>query len=62
MASPIVRKAPRPFGVSRSSVLLVDPAAEEEQLATARLTVVTDEEGRLCTVHKPGQEIAASVS
>ncbi|XP_019727949.1 exosome complex component RRP43 [Hippocampus comes] len=42
------------FCIFDDSVLLVDPAAEEEQLATARLTVVTDEEGRLCGVHKPG--------
>lgn len=37
------------------SILIVDPTAEEESLSTAQLTVVTDEEGRLCTVHKPGQ-------
>lgn len=38
----------------RSSILIVDPTAEEESLSTAQLTVVTDEEGRLCAVHKPG--------
>ncbi|KTF81685.1 hypothetical protein cypCar_00032483, partial [Cyprinus carpio] len=32
----------------------VDPTAEEESLSTALLTVVTDEEDRLCAVHKPG--------
>ncbi|XP_067348317.1 exosome complex component RRP43 isoform X2 [Channa argus] len=36
------------------SILIVDPTAEEESLSTAQLTVVTDEEGRLCSVHKPG--------
>ena len=39
----------------RSSVLIVDPTGEEERLSTAQLTVVTDEDGRLCSVHKPGQ-------
>lgn len=39
-----------------SSILIVDPTAEEESLSTAQLTVVTDEEGRLCAVHKPGQK------
>lgn len=38
-----------------SSILIVDPSAEEESLSTARLTVVTDEGDRLCAVHKPGQ-------
>lgn len=38
-----------------SSILIVDPSAEEESLSTAQLTVVTDEEDRLCAVHKPGQ-------
>ncbi|KAG8007988.1 Exosome complex component RRP43, partial [Nibea albiflora] len=36
------------------SILIVDPTAEEESLTTSQLTVVTDEEGRLCAVHKPG--------
>lgn len=39
-----------------SSILIVDPTSEEESLSTAQLTVVTDEEGRLCSVHKPGQK------
>ncbi len=38
-----------------SSVIIVDPTAEEESLSTALLTVVTDEEHRLCAVHKPGE-------
>ncbi|XP_061608333.1 exosome complex component RRP43 isoform X2 [Phyllopteryx taeniolatus] len=42
------------FCVFDESILMADPTAEEEQLATARLTVVTDEEGRLCSMHKPG--------
>lgn len=33
---------------------MVDPTDEEESLATAQLTVVTDEEERLCCLHKPG--------
>ncbi|XP_057676716.1 exosome complex component RRP43 [Corythoichthys intestinalis] len=42
------------FCVFDRSILLADPTAEEERLATARVTLVTDEEGRLCSVHKPG--------
>ncbi|PWA23139.1 hypothetical protein CCH79_00002315 [Gambusia affinis] len=42
------------FCVFDDSILIVDPTAEEESLSTAHLTVVTDEEGRLCSVHKPG--------
>ncbi|XP_061658902.1 exosome complex component RRP43 [Syngnathoides biaculeatus] len=42
------------FCVFDNSIFMADPTAEEEQLATARLTVVTDEEGHLCSVHKPG--------
>lgn len=37
-----------------STLLIVDPTAEEEDLATGTVTIVTDEEGRLCSVHKPG--------
>ncbi|XP_042305688.1 exosome complex component RRP43 [Sceloporus undulatus] len=36
------------------TVMVVDPTAEEEDLATGVITVVTDEEGKLCSVHKPG--------
>uniref|UniRef100_A0A3Q2Q603 Exosome complex component RRP43 n=1 Tax=Fundulus heteroclitus TaxID=8078 RepID=A0A3Q2Q603_FUNHE len=42
------------FCVFDDSILIVDPTDEEENLATAHLTVVTDEDGRLCSVHKPG--------
>lgn len=42
------------FAVFDNSILIVDPTAEEESLSTAKLTVVTDEEDRLCSVHKPG--------
>ncbi|KAG7269973.1 hypothetical protein CRUP_021828 [Coryphaenoides rupestris] len=42
------------FCVFDDSVLIVDPTAEEERLSTAQLTVVTDEEDRLCSLHKPG--------
>ncbi|XP_032389608.1 exosome complex component RRP43 [Etheostoma spectabile] len=42
------------FCVFDDSILIVDPTAEEESLSTAHLTVVTDDEDRLCVVHKPG--------
>ncbi|XP_030602630.1 exosome complex component RRP43 [Archocentrus centrarchus] len=42
------------FCVFDDSILIVDPTAEEESLSTAQLTVVTDEDERLCCVHKPG--------
>ncbi|XP_076026720.1 exosome complex component RRP43 [Genypterus blacodes] len=42
------------FCVFDDSILVVDPTAEEESLCSAQLTVVTDEEERLCSVHKPG--------
>ncbi|XP_037543902.1 exosome complex component RRP43 [Nematolebias whitei] len=42
------------FCVFDDSVLIVDPTSEEESLSTARLTVVTDEDDRLCSLHKPG--------
>lgn len=38
----------------KSSLVIVDPTAEEEDLATGALTIVTDEEGNLCSVYKPG--------
>uniref|UniRef100_A0A8K9UKW5 Exoribonuclease phosphorolytic domain-containing protein n=1 Tax=Oncorhynchus mykiss TaxID=8022 RepID=A0A8K9UKW5_ONCMY len=37
-----------------SSILVVDPTAEEESLCTSTITVVTDEEEGLCAPHKPG--------
>uniref|UniRef100_A0A8D3B9L0 Exosome complex component RRP43 n=1 Tax=Scophthalmus maximus TaxID=52904 RepID=A0A8D3B9L0_SCOMX len=51
-----IRKHPvaTSFCIFDDSILIVDPTAEEESLATAQLTVVTDEEDRLCSVHKPG--------
>lgn len=36
------------------SLLIVDPTGEEEHLATGTLTIVRDEEGRLCCLHRPG--------
>ncbi|XP_028568453.2 exosome complex component RRP43 [Podarcis muralis] len=39
------------------TVILVDPTAEEEDLATGNLTIVTDEEGKLCSVYKPGGSV-----
>ncbi|XP_027530307.1 exosome complex component RRP43-like [Neopelma chrysocephalum] len=53
----IIRKHPvaTSFAVFDDTVLIVDPTAEEEEdLATGTVTIVTDEEGRLCSVHKPG--------
>lgn len=43
-----------PFIALCRSIVIVDPTAEEESLLTAQLTVVIDEEERLCSVHKPG--------
>ena len=37
-----------PFYFSNSTLLIVDPTEEEEHLATGTLTVVMDEEGKLC--------------
>ncbi|KAH0628669.1 hypothetical protein JD844_010081 [Phrynosoma platyrhinos] len=42
------------------SVMIVDPTAEEEDLATGVITVVTDEEGKLCSVHKPGSALTGA--
>ena len=42
------------FAVFDDTLLIVDPTEEEEYLATGTLTVVMDEEGRLCCLHKPG--------
>uniref|UniRef100_A0AAX7TMI1 Ribosomal RNA-processing protein 43 n=1 Tax=Astatotilapia calliptera TaxID=8154 RepID=A0AAX7TMI1_ASTCA len=42
------------FCIFDDSILIADPTAEEETLSTANLTVVTDEDDRLCSVHKPG--------
>ena len=36
-----------------SEILFVDPTAEEENLATGQLTIVTIQD-KLCMVHKPG--------
>lgn len=41
------------------STLIVDPTDEEENLSSARITVVTEEGDRLCAVHKPGQRTDA---
>ncbi|XP_068187657.1 exosome complex component RRP43 [Antennarius striatus] len=42
------------FCVFDDSIMVVDPTVEEESLSTAQLTVVMDEEQRLCALHKPG--------
>ncbi|NXM26514.1 EXOS8 protein, partial [Oxyruncus cristatus] len=51
-----IRKHPvaTSFPIFHDTLLVVDPTAEEEDLATRTVTIVTDEEGRLCSVHKPG--------
>ncbi|XP_027712691.1 exosome complex component RRP43 isoform X2 [Vombatus ursinus] len=42
------------FAVFDDTLLIVDPTGEEEHLATGTLTVVIDEEDKLCCLHKPG--------
>ncbi|KAG9491958.1 hypothetical protein GDO78_000457 [Eleutherodactylus coqui] len=42
------------FAVLDDTYIVVDPTDEEESLATGLLTVVTDEDGKLCTIRKPG--------
>ncbi|KAM8976214.1 exosome complex component RRP43 [Pelodytes ibericus] len=42
------------FAVFDDTYILVDPTGEEESLATGLMTIVTDEEERLCTIRKPG--------
>ncbi|XP_062471018.1 exosome complex component RRP43 isoform X2 [Pezoporus occidentalis] len=52
----MIRKHPvaTSFAIFDDTLLIVDPNAEEEDLATGTVTIVTDEEERLCSVHKPG--------
>ncbi|XP_071594039.1 exosome complex component RRP43 isoform X1 [Heliangelus exortis] len=52
----IIRKHPvaTSFAIFDDTLLIVDPTAEEEDLATGTVTVVTDDEGKLCSLHKPG--------
>ncbi|XP_057563065.1 exosome complex component RRP43 isoform X3 [Hippopotamus amphibius kiboko] len=45
------------FAVFDDTLLIVDPTEEEEHLATGTLTVVMDEEGKLCCLHKPGTHL-----
>ncbi|XP_069615053.1 exosome complex component RRP43 [Ranitomeya imitator] len=42
------------FAVFDDMNIIVDPTGEEERFATGLLTVVTDEDGKLCTIRKPG--------
>ncbi|XP_069496888.1 exosome complex component RRP43 isoform X2 [Ambystoma mexicanum] len=42
------------FSIFDNTLLIVDPTGEEENLATGAITIVIDEEKRLCSVHKPG--------
>ncbi|KAJ8028707.1 Exosome complex component RRP43 [Holothuria leucospilota] len=44
------------FVVFDDTILLADPTKEEEGLATGAVTVVVNEEGDICSVHKPGKE------
>eukprot|EP00105_Crassostrea_gigas_P011121 XP_011426662.1 PREDICTED: exosome complex component RRP43 [Crassostrea gigas] len=41
------------FAIFDDEILFVDPTAEEENLATGQLTIVTTDD-KLCMVHKPG--------
>ncbi|CAH2225042.1 exosome complex component RRP43 [Pelobates cultripes] len=42
------------FAVFDGTFLLVDPTGEEEGLATGLMTIVTDEDERICSIRKPG--------
>ncbi|KAM9609852.1 exosome complex component RRP43 isoform 2-T2 [Trichechus inunguis] len=42
------------FAIFDDTLLIVDPTGEEEHLATGTLTIVMDEGGKLCCLHKPG--------
>ncbi|XP_053564409.1 exosome complex component RRP43 [Bombina bombina] len=42
------------FAVFDDTYILVDPTGEEESLATGLLTIVMDEDERLCSIRKPG--------
>ncbi|XP_002733208.1 exosome complex component RRP43-like [Saccoglossus kowalevskii] len=42
------------FAIFDNSILIADPTNEEENLATGVVTVVTNECGELCALHKPG--------
>nr|XP_006005267.1 PREDICTED: exosome complex component RRP43 isoform X1 [Latimeria chalumnae] len=39
------------------AIIIVDATAEEEDLATGTVTIVTDEQEKLCAIHKPGMTI-----
>ncbi|XP_066506487.1 exosome complex component RRP43 isoform X2 [Hoplias malabaricus] len=42
------------FAVFDDTVIIVDPTAEEESLASSLITAVTDEDDQICAFHKPG--------
>ncbi|KAK1146613.1 exosome complex component RRP43-like [Acipenser oxyrinchus oxyrinchus] len=42
------------FAIFDDTIIIVDPTVEEENLSTGVITVVTDEDEKLCAVHKPG--------
>uniref|UniRef100_UPI00358E7884 exosome complex component RRP43 n=1 Tax=Myxine glutinosa TaxID=7769 RepID=UPI00358E7884 len=47
------------FAIFDGSVLLTDPTEEEEGLASGVITVVVNEDDRLCSVYKPGGSTAS---
>ncbi|XP_030056261.1 exosome complex component RRP43 [Microcaecilia unicolor] len=51
-----IRKNPvaTSFAIFDDTLSLVDPTAEEETLATGTITIVMDEDDRLCVLRKPG--------
>ncbi|XP_072118990.1 exosome complex component RRP43 isoform X3 [Mobula birostris] len=51
-----IRKNPvaTSFAIFDNTIFIVDPTAEEEALSSGMVTIVIDEEDRLCAVHKPG--------
>lgn len=59
---PGLRKLPiqnHPVAVTLAKIgksLVVDPSLDEEQVMSARLTVVSDKEGRICAMQKGGAE------
>ena len=40
-----------------SDVLIADPTSEEEELSKGSITVVTQEDGKMCLLEKPGEII-----
>ncbi|XP_062910431.1 exosome complex component RRP43 [Mobula hypostoma] len=57
-----IRKNPvaTSFAIFDNTIFIVDPTAEEEALSSGMVTIVIDEEDRLCAVHKPGGSVLSS--